>query len=211
MPEPQTKRQGRVRNWFYAGLQVFVPFILTLGITMAFLRWLDNMQPAFLWGGQRIPGAGILFVGLVVVLVGVFVKSFPGGWLVGQLEAVINRIPVASSLYAAFQQIVELATNPKNGQEQRVVLVQWPRKGVWSLAFSPGGALMERDDGVHMLNVFLPSTPNPTTGFFFMVPRDEVIFTDMSVEDGIRLLMSAGLAGGRMNVTVPESERGGVD
>lgn len=188
-----------VRRAFLAGLLVLVP----LGVT-AWVVWLlvdvmnrvGDLIPAA-WHpealiGVSLPGTGLLVAFLAILLVGVATENFVGRRLVSLYEAVLLRVPILSSVYVTVKQLLEQLVDTERGFE-RVVLVQWPREGAWALAFMTGSAFVEIEGVERMVNVFLPTTPNPTTGFYFMVPERDVVPTEMSVEQAFKVLMSAGI------------------
>ena len=119
-------------------------------------------------------------------------QSFLGRRVVALYEGILLRVPLVSSLYGGVKQLMEQLFNSNKGFEQ-VVLVEWPRRGLYSVAFKTGPAPARHPDGLPMVNVFLPSTPNPTTGFYFMLPERDVIDTTMTVEEAFKMIVSAGI------------------
>jgi len=189
----------RLRAWFLAGLLVVVPIAVTGWVFFQLAAFLEGAigwvpqawQPEALFG-RPIPGLGILFALGSVFLVGVLTQSFLGRRVVLLYEAVLLRVPLVSSLYGGVKQLMEQLFNSNKGFEQ-VVLVEWPRRGLYSVAFKTGPAPVRHPDGIQMVNVFLPSTPNPTTGFYFMLPASDVIDTPMTVEEAFKMIVSAGI------------------
>lgn len=192
----------RIRAAFLAGVLVTVPIGVTISVLWFLVSWVDGLQPSLLFG-RRIPGLGILLVTAGVVGVGFATQNWVGGRVVSFYEDLLHRVPVLNSLYRGVKQVVETALLEGSRSVKQVVVVEWPRKGVYSLAFHTGSGFLQREDGVRLLNVFLPSTPNPTTGFYFMVPEDEIIPTGLTFEDAAKLLMSAGLVGAPSPIMVP--------
>jgi len=144
--------------------------------------------------GRPIPGLGVALAVTLVLAVGVGTQNYFGRRLLSAYERIIERVPGLSTVYQGVKQMTESVLAQDSSAFKHVVLVQWPRPGVYSLAFHTGEAWAQASDGQRrMLNVFLPSTPNPTTGFYFMVPEDEVIVTSLTIEDAAKLLMSAGI------------------
>jgi uncharacterized membrane protein len=197
-----------LRRYLMAGLLVWVP----LGVTLLIVTFLvdlmdqtlrllpDSIQPENLLG-FRIPGLGAVLTAVIVFVTGMLVTNLFGMQLFNIGERILQRIPLVRSIYASVKQVTESMFS--SGKSfRKVVLVEYPRKGMWSLAFQTGtGAEEVRDKtGRDVTNVFIPTTPNPTSGFFLMVPREEVIELDMSVDDGLKMLLSVG-------VVVPEPKK----
>jgi uncharacterized membrane protein len=194
-----------MKRYLIAGLLVWVP----LGVTVMVVRLLVNTmdrtllllpakyQPDNLLG-FHIPGLGVVLSVIIVLGTGIVVANLFGRKLVRLWENILARIPLVRSIYAGVKQILETVFS--SGQSfRKVLLVEYPRKGLWTLAFQSGTTRGEAQakTGVEVINVFIPTTPNPTSGFFIMVAKDEVIELDMSVDDGLKMIISAG-------VVVPE-------
>lgn len=193
---------SRVRSAFFAGLLVTVPIGVTIAVLWFLVSQVDQLQPRLLLG-RPIPGLGILLVLTVVLGMGFATQHWVGRRVVTVWEGLIGRVPVFSSVYNGAKQVVEAAFAQGTRSVKGVVLVEWPRRGTWSIAFHTGDSFARTEDGRRMLSVFLPSTPNPTTGFYFLVAEDEVLRTGLTVEDAAKLLMSAGLVGAPSDVIVP--------
>ncbi len=196
-----------IRRYFVAGLVAFAP----IGITFWAIAWiverLDNLLlpqvVAWLFPGMEHPIelpplVGALFTFLVILLAGVVVRHFFGGELVRGWERLLLRVPVARSIYAGVKQLFEaiLAGSGRTTSFNTVVLVQYPRHGLWALAFTTSntsGALQDAFPEKQMVNCFVPTTPNPTSGFYLLVPEDDILEVDMNVEDAFKVIMSAGL------------------
>jgi len=150
-----------------------------------------------------LPGLGLVLALLVLVATGALAANFLGRRLVAAWEAVLRRVPVVRSVYGAVKQVAETLFSARGQSFRKVLLVEYPRRGCWTLAFLTGDAApeVERRTGEPMVSVFVPTTPNPTSGFFLMVPRREVVELEMSVDEGLRLLLSMGVvAPGRREV-----------
>jgi uncharacterized membrane protein len=137
-----------------------------------------------------------LIIGVVLItLIGAVAAGFLGRWIIRLGESILNRMPVVRSIYGAIKQILETVISTQSDAFREVILVEYPRRGMWVIGFVTGGTKEEvarRMDG-EMVNVFVPTTPNPTSGFLLFCPRDEVIFMDMSVEDAVKLVVSGGI------------------
>ena len=202
---------GTLRRYLVAGLLVWVPLGVTLLIVGFLVDLMDqtllllpeSIQPENLLG-YRIPGLGLVLTAIVVLATGMIVTNLFGKQLITLGEQLLRRIPVVRSIYGAVKQVTESMFS--SGKSfRKVVLVEYPRKGMWSLAFQTGNGADEINDktGHELTNVFIPTTPNPTSGFFLMVPRAEVIELDMSIDDGLKMLLSVG-------VVVPERKKSGT-
>ncbi len=197
-----------LRRYLMAGLLVWVPLGVTLLIVAFLVDLMDqtlrllpeNIQPENVLG-FRIPGLGAVLTAVIVFVTGMIVTNLFGMQLFNIGERILQRIPLVRSIYASVKQVTESMFS--SGKSfRKVVLVEYPRKGMWSLAFQTGtGAEEVRDkNGRDVTNVFIPTTPNPTSGFFLMVPREDVIELDMSIDDGLKMLLSVG-------VVVPEPKK----
>jgi len=197
-----------LRRYLMAGLLVWVPLGVTLLIVAFLVDLMDqtlrllpeSIQPENVLG-FRIPGLGAVLTAMIVFVTGMIVTNLFGMQLFNIGERILQRIPLVRSIYASVKQVTESMFS--SGKSfRKVVLVEYPRKGMWSLAFQTGtGAEEIRDKtGRDVTNVFIPTTPNPTSGFFLMVPREEVVELDMSVDDGLKMLLSVG-------VVVPEPKK----
>ena len=192
-----------MRKYVIAGLLVWMPLGITFLVIRAIVGLLDRTllllpemyQPDnFL--GVHIPGLGVLLAAVLVLATGMVVANFLGKRLIATWEHFLARIPLVRSLYAGIKQIMEavLATDAKSFR--KVLLIEYPRKGVWSLAFMTSDKLgeVQAKTAVALISVFIPTTPNPTSGFILMVPKDDVIELDMAVEDGLKMIISLGVA-----------------
>jgi len=200
-----------LRRYLVAGLLVWVPVGVTLLIVGFLVDLMDqtllllpvSLQPEKLLG-FRIPGLGLVLTAVVVFVTGVIVTNLFGMRIVNIGERLLQRIPLVRSIYASVKQVTQsLFSSGKSFR--KVVLVEYPRKGMWSLAFQTGAGAGEisRKTGKNIANVFIPTTPNPTSGFFLMVPHEDVIELDMSVDDGLKMLLSVG-------VVIPEGKKDSI-
>lgn len=190
-----------MRKYLIAGLLVWMPLGITFLVIRAIVGFLDNTllllpeayKPDNLLG-FHIPGLGVLLAVILVLATGMIVANLLGRRLVSAWESLLSRIPLVRTLYAGVKQIMEavLATDAKSFR--RVLLVEYPRRGVWSLAFMTTDQLGEVQQKTEsdVIGVFIPTTPNPTSGFVLMVPEHEVIYLDMPVEQGLKMIISMG-------------------
>ncbi len=202
-----------IRRYFVAGVVFFAPIGVTIWALGTIVVWLDNLLLPhllkFLIPGinepVRLPILGMLFTFFVIILLGVIARHLLGPEFVRVWERMLSRVPIARSIYSGVKQLFEaIFTRGPRIQFNRVVLVEYPRKGVYAVAFTTGAARGAVQDATekHMINCFLPTTPNPTSGFYLLVPEEEVIDADLTVEDAFKLVMSAGLVS-------PEDKRTG--
>jgi uncharacterized membrane protein len=222
----------RIRTVFLAGLLVTLPLAVTVWVLITLVAFVDSViawvpvlvpagwiaavmafYPSFLPVGEHgLPqGLGVLVAVLTLFIVGVLARSYLGGRLIALYEWLLLRVPVASSIYQAVKELLELVLARDGNAFERVVLVEWPRPGLYSVGFLNGEAWVSVEGRGRMVNVFLPTTPNPTTGFFAMLPEDQVILTDMTVEQGFKILMSAGLVSPPGRLQLPRRALGGVE
>jgi len=191
-----------LRRWLFAGLLVIAPLAITLWVLQWIVGTLDQTllilpeawQPVRLLG-VRIPGLGVLLALAILLVVGAITSNFIGRTLVGWSDAVLNRIPVVRSIYSSVKQVSDTLFSPSGNAFRTAVLVQWPRPDVWTIAFvtgTPGGDVVShlQDDFV---SVYVPTTPNPTGGYFVMLRRRDCIELKMSVDEALRYVISMGV------------------
>lgn len=183
-----------IRNKLIAGLIVTIPILGTLFI----FQWVFNFWDQFLkrpiiskYPHYYVPGIGIVLSLLVIYGVGLVVTNFLGSRLMAGIENVITKIPFVRGIYSAIKQVVTTVTTPSKNAFKKVVIVDFPRQGVKMIGFLT--AMIERNDGKEYAMVFLPTTPNPTTGFLAAFPKEEVQETDVTVEEGMKIVVSGGI------------------
>lgn len=191
----------RVKNYFITGLLIVVPLYISvyvISLVVGFMDGMVNVLPPVVRPTTylpHLPGSGLLFTLIAVLAVGALASNFAGKWLVTLVEKGLQKIPVMRMLYNGTKQFMETFFAKDQQGFRKVVLVEFPRKGVYSVGFLTGktkGEIQDKAGGV-MLNVFLPTTPNPTSGFYLAVPEKEVIHLDMSVEDAFKAIMTGGI------------------
>lgn len=189
----------RFRNNFLTGLVIVAPIFLTIYLIWLFVGFVDDRVVPLIPAAYRfeIPGFGLLVFLLVTSIVGMLTKGIFGRQLVRFGEDLVDRTPIVRSIYTAVKQIIETIFSQSQSSFQNACLVQYPREGIWAIAFvSTGtkGEVLNRIEGHdEVMSVFLPTTPNPTSGFLLFVPRKDVVMLDMSVEEAAKLVISAGL------------------
>ena len=194
------------RKYLIAGLLVWLPLAATVGIIKLVIDLLDKIilllpndyQPEFLFGFS-IPGLGLIIAIGILVLTGVLAANLLGRELVAFWESILSRIPIVRNIYNAVKQISSTVLTSKGKSFRKVVMAEYPRKGIWSIGFitNENVELECKDKNGEMVAVFLPTTPNPTSGFILLFAKEDLIELDMSVEEGFKFIISIG-------VVVPE-------
>lgn len=186
----------RLRRYLLAGLIVIAPVGITVWVLVSVFRFLDAIlgEPLRAAIGFPLPGVGFLLLLLFVLLVGWVVHRAAGRQVLHWWNTALVRFPLTGRIYNAVSQIVQSMVGEQRRLFQRTVLIPYPHEGTWAVAFvtNEEAPVMSRLVGVPCVNVFLPSTPNPTTGFLIVVPRDRVIETPISIEDAMKLVLSGG-------------------
>lgn len=187
----------RLRNYVITGAVVLVPVVLTWYVLAAMFRFLDGLTARWVirWIGQPVPGLGMLVTVAIVVLTGLLARSFIGRRMISFGQSIIAGMPIVRSVYVTIRQIVDAFAMTDQNAFKRVALIEYPRKGIWSVAFltSSGIPVISEVVGQDLVSVFLPTTPNPTSGFFLLLPRNDVRLLEISVEDGLKLVISGGV------------------
>jgi len=192
----------RIRNYFLTGLIIAAPLFLTVYITWTFVKWVDGWVTPFIPPPYRpdhylpfeIPGFGLVVAITVITLLGFLTANFIGRQTILLSESIVGRMPVVRNLYHGLKQIFETVLSRRAGAFQKVALIEYPRKGIWSLVFVATEARGEiRHNIEDTIGVFLPTTPNPTSGFLLFVKRSDMILLNMTVEDAAKMVISAGL------------------
>ena len=206
-PEAHARRPGfgaGIRTWFLTGLIVAGPLALTAWIVWWFISlidgWVKPLVPAGMWPDvylpMHLPGVGVVLAFLGLTMLGFLTANLAGRSLLRLGETILDRMPVVRGIYKSLKQIFETIFSQSGTGFRRVGLVQFPQPGMWSIVFisaPPSEALASHMPPVEHMSVFLPCTPNPTTGFYFYLPASEVVEVPLTPEEGAKLIMSAGL------------------
>jgi uncharacterized membrane protein len=195
---------ARIRNYFLTGLVLMGPLYITLNLTWWFIKWVDDTVRPFIPAAYRpetyspvyFPGSGLIIAFVSLTLLGFLTANLVGRTLVEFGENILNRMPVVRPIYKALKQIFETLFAKSGSSFRRVALVEFPSPGMWSLVFLSQPAspdIAARLPQTEHVAAFMPCTPNPTTGFFFYVPRRDLIDLEITVEQAMTLLMSAGM------------------
>lgn len=190
------------KKYLLSGLLVWLPIWVTLLIVDFMINIMDKSltmipekyQPDQLIG-FHIPGLGLIFTLLLLFLTGIIVTNFLGRWVIKYWDHLIARIPLVRSIYSATKKIAETMFSSKGQSFRKVLLVEYPRRGMWSIAFQSAGsyAEIEKQTGEEMVTIFIPTTPNPTSGFLMIVPKKDVIELEMSVDQAVKFIISLGV------------------
>jgi uncharacterized membrane protein len=196
------KIKDKIRNYFIAGLLTVVPLSITVYVVMLLLTHADrvfNLIPTRYNPKNYIPfplpGLGIVLVLLLIFFTGLLVKNYLGGRIVEFGERIVYQIPLVRPLYSAVKQLLVAIFSESYKGFKKVVLIEYPRRGIYALGFVTGVASGEVQDLTkeRVINVFLPTTPNPTSGFYLLIPEKDVVPLKMTVEDAFKLIISGGL------------------
>jgi len=196
----------KIKNLFLTGLAVIVPIAVSLYVFFFLIQVMDGLFLVIPEGyhpekiiGFRIPGLGIIFTVILILICGLITKSYLGKKAVSLGEYLLGRIPVIRMIHRASKHVIDSFVVGKTHSFQQVVLVQFPRRGLYSLGFITGimGGELEMTVGKRCLPVFVPTTPNPTSGFFLIIPEEELIPTSLTVEEAFVMIMSVGIVNSR--------------
>jgi uncharacterized membrane protein len=187
---------GWMRHTFMRGLVVLVPLALTLWILNVIFLWLDRMiSPLLTRLGLDVPGLGLLTMLALVLLVGILSRNLVGRFLFGRIDSIISKLPLARSIYTSIKGIIAAFPGGEKGKSfKEVVLVEYPRKGIYSIGFVTNDLKLEGKSGSRdVVSVYFPHPPNPTSGVMIIVPRADVRELDLSIEEGLKLALSGGI------------------
>ena len=190
-----------LRNYFISGLLFWVPLALTVIVIKFFLELINNLVPkkylpeAIFNLDTTIPGSGIILILIVILITGVLVTNILGRKLVALWEKILNKIPGFRNVYNVLKKVSDTVFNTSTESFRKAFLIQYPSKGIWVIAFQSGDYRGEAESiiGEEIMNLFVPTTPNPTSGFFVMMAKKDAFELDMSVEEAFKLVISAGV------------------
>lgn len=202
-PAARASLMGRLRNYFLTGIIVTAPIGITVYLAWGFIDFVDVLVTSLVpeaylpetYLKVSIPGLGIVVVVMALTAIGFLTANFLGRSLIRFGEGLVDRMPVVRSIYGALKQILETVLQQSSTAFRQCVLVEYPRRDMWVVAFvstdTRGEARRRLDHD--LVSVFVPTTPNPTSGFLIFVPREDLVYLDMSVEEGMKLVISAGM------------------
>jgi uncharacterized membrane protein len=211
------KLKQDLKNDLIAGLLVVIPLATTIWLTITVAFWVVRFLTRF--PKQLNPFTGLppllsdainLSVGLAVpllgiLLIGLMARNIAGRWLLDVGERIVQSIPLAGSVYKTLQQLLQTVFQDSKTRFRRVILVEYPRRGLWAVAFVTGTLVAsEATTGSPMLSVFIPTTPNPTSGWYAVVPESDVINLTISIEDAFKVLLSGGIVGPNLAEAIPQ-------
>ena len=191
----------RLRNYFISGLLFWVPLALSVIVIKFSLELINKLVPTkyipetFFNLNTNFPGSGIVLVLIIILVTGVIVSNFLGRKLVALWERILNKIPGFRNVYKVLKKVSDTVLNSSTESFRKAFLIQYPSKGIWVIAFQSGDYKGEAESiiGEEMINLFVPTTPNPTSGFFVMMPIKDAFELDMSVEEAFKIVISAGV------------------
>ena len=205
-----------MKKYLITGLLIWIPFGITVWVINLVVTTMDSLLPAALeprcWLGVDIPGLGVVLAFAVVFLTGLLTANIIGQRLLALWEATLSRIPFFKSIYVSVKQVSDTLFSSSGQAFRRALLVQYPRQGSWTIAFqtgTPGGDVVNHLRGEYV-SVYVPTTPNPTSGFFLMMPRADVVELDMTVDEALKYVISMGVAAPgptRRTLSTPPAER----
>lgn len=204
-PPTEIKRSfgARIRAYFLAGILVTAPVGITIYLAYIFVDFIDRVVTPLIPAKYNpetylpfsLPGLGLLVLFIIMTMIGALTAGLLGRWLVRTGERIVNRMPVIRSVYSAIKQIFETVFASKSQAFRQAVLVEYPRRGIWAIGFITGATKGEVQNLTveTTQNIFLPTTPNPTSGFLLFVPTEDLVPLDMSVEEAIKMVISGGI------------------
>lgn len=209
---PRLGLGARLRNYFLTGVLVTTPIVITIYVAWIVVRFVDNragrlLPPEYNPGTYlpiSVPGLGLVFFVILLTLIGMLTTGYVGRLFTRAMDGLVARVPVLRSIYGATKQILETLMSGKSSFRE-VVLIEFPRLGQWSVAFVTGSVKSDvPGSGDELVNVFIPTTPNPTNGFLIFVPRSDLVPLDIPVEAGVKLVISGGIVSPeRLKVRAP--------
>ncbi|MBQ0931747.1 DUF502 domain-containing protein [Ideonella sp. 4Y16] len=212
-----------MKKYLLAGLLTWLPLAITVWVLLWVLGMMDGMFAGvlsvaqvllphsaydFLDALRRIKGLGVVVMVVLLVLTGVFVTNIFGQWWVRQWDALLNRIPIVKSIYSSVKQVSDTLFSSNGNAFREAVLIEYPRAGAWTIAFvtgTPGGDVADQLPGEHV-GVYVPTTPNPTSGFFLMLPRTALRPLQMSVDEALKYIISMGVVAPPAEAPQPRPE-----
>lgn len=202
----KSSRFARLRNYFLTGLIICAPLAITAYLVWTIIEWVDGWVKPYIpdvynpetYLPFAVPGFGLIVAFFIVTLVGFLTANYIGRSIVKYGENLLNRMPVVRNLYSGLKQIFQTVFSEKETSFEQVGLLEYPRKGLWAIVFIATDTRGEvdkrlKDQGNETISVFLPTTPNPTSGFLLFVPKKDITILDMGVEEAAKLVISAGL------------------
>ena len=186
----------KISNNFFKGILISVPVIITFYIAWGLIKFFDKQASPLLGTfPYELPGFGLIIVFVFFSLIGFLTTGLFGRIFSSSIEKILSKIPVLRNIYSGLKQLFETILSKKSNSFREVILLEYPRKGIWAIGFITGDTKGEVQDSLkeELVNVFLPTTPNPTSGFLLFVPRKDLKVLNMNVEEGIKMVISGGI------------------
>lgn len=200
---------SKLKTYLFTGILVTAPVTITFYMAYELFLWIDKWSRSLIppkFAAREIipyiPGIGVVMLIAALILIGMFTTGFIGKFFVRLGDFIVSKMPLISSIYSLLKQLFETVFSPKSQSFKEAVLIEYPRKGIWIIGFLAGETALELKEKLpeEMLSVFVPTTPNPTSGFLVMVPKKDIIKLQMSVEDALKYTVSCG-------IVMPEEEK----
>ena len=193
----------KIKNYFLTGVLVTAPVFVTFWIVITLVNifdgWITPLIPFYInpnyYLPRDVPGLGLIILVTFLILIGFITANLFGSWLIKQAEEIIQRIPFVKVFYKATKQILETVLKSNSNAFREVVVLEYPRKGLWVIGFTTGtvGGEIKKKMKEKLINVFIPTTPNPTSGFLLLVPYKDLKYLNVNVDDAIKTIVSAGI------------------
>ena len=193
----------KLRSYLFTGILITAPVVITLWIVFSLVKVFDGLVTPLIpiqfnpnqYLPYEIPGIGLIVLITFLIIIGFLTANFFGRWIVKRTEIILQNIPLIKVFYKTIKQILETVLKNNSNAFRKVVLVEYPRKGLWIIGFTTGetSGLIRKKIGTKLINVFIPTTPNPTSGFLLLVPEKELKYLEIGVDDAIKTVVSAGI------------------
>ncbi|MAJ02694.1 MAG: hypothetical protein CMP37_02140 [Rickettsiales bacterium] len=193
----------KLRSYLFTGILITAPVVITLWIVLSLVKVFDRLVTPLIptqfnpnqYLPYEIPGIGLIVLITFLIIIGFLTANFFGRWIVKRTEIILQNIPLIKVFYKTIKQILETVLKNNSNAFRKVVLVEYPRKGLWIIGFTTGetSGLIRKKIGTKLTNVFIPTTPNPTSGFLLLVPEKELKYLEIGVDDAIKTVVSAGI------------------
>lgn len=218
MNNDQIKKSRSIKTYFLTGILVSAPISITLYLAVELIRWIDSTVTAVIpekynpetYLPYGIPGFGILFLFVLLIFIGMISSGFIGNALLSLMNKIISKMPLVSTVYGALRKIIETIMGEGQAKAFRqAVLVQYPREGLWTIAFITGDVYsdIQKEVKKNLISIYVPTTPNPTSGFLIFVPQKDIIPLQIGVDDAWKIIISTGI----ITPDSPENQRAIMD
>ena len=194
---------NKIKNYFLTGVLITAPVFLTFWIVLTLVNIIDRLITPLIpyyinpnyYLPRDVPGLGLIILSIFLIFIGFVTANFFGSLLLKKTDSLIQKIPLIKAFYKTFKQIIETVFKTNSSAFRDVVMLEYPRKGVWALGFTTGEAkgAVKKNLKKNVINVFVPTTPNPTSGFLLLVPKDDLKYLDVNVDDAVKTIVSAGI------------------